>query len=538
MTGGKAVARALSCERVRFLFELTGSHILHLYDALRTEKGIRRITIRHENSAAFMADTVGRLTGEPGVCLVTAGPGATNSLTGVATAYASASPMIHLSGATRPQDQVGPFHGVDDPFFLEKIFKPVTKMSTRIDSPSKAPGILSKSFALSKTGRKGPVHVSLSPEFQEQVAEVVQYERSKITPRRATDSQLRRISTMLGDSKKPVICLGEEAVHLPARDIAFLAEKTSAPVISSIEALGVFPQNHYLFAGYFDEYFKHPISTNVIEDSDCMLILGLRPASATARFLEKHGPPDKAFLCEEPIPATSEYPTAKGNINLNTRLLAQSFSSKEQTDRRNWLHGERLAAQKYTTNQIAKWRKNIHPGYAMTALIPFLHDNCILSTDVGGSEVWVRDCVTIWHRSRHLYAGQYGGMGFGLPAGIASKLLYPNRQVISIVGDGGLLMSIGELATVAQHAVDLKIVVLNDSRYGMIWQLQRQQFGGRYVSVDLSQVEFARVAQGFGLKGVRIEDRSELPRAYEQILNSKGPGLLDIVIDPEVPYLF
>jgi len=99
-------------------------------------------------------------------------------------------------------------------------------------------------------------------------------------------------------------------------------------------------------------------------------------------------------------------------------------------------------------------------------------------------------------------------------------------------------MSIGELATVAQHAVDLKIIVLNDSRYGMIWQLQRQEFGGRYVSVDLSQVEFARVAQGFGLKGVRIEDRSELPRAYEQILNSKGPGLLDIVIDPEAPYLF
>jgi acetolactate synthase-1/2/3 large subunit len=129
-------------------------------------------------------------------------------------------------------------------------------------------------------------------------------------------------------------------------------------------------------------------------------------------------------------------------------------------------------------------------------------------------------------------------MGFGLPAGIASKLLYPNRQVISIVGDGGLLMSNGELATVAQHAVDLKIIVLNDSRLGMIWQLQRQRFAGRYASVDLSRVNFARVAQGFGLKGVRIEDRAELRRAYEQILNSKGPGLLDIVIDPEAPYLF
>jgi len=144
MTGGKAVARALACERVRFLFEYTGSHVLDVYDALRNEKSIHRITVRHENSAAFMADTVGRLTGEPGVCLVTAGPGATNSLTGVASAYASASPMAHFSGATPPQDQVGSFHGVDDPFFLEEIFKPVTKMSARIDNPSKAPEILSR----------------------------------------------------------------------------------------------------------------------------------------------------------------------------------------------------------------------------------------------------------------------------------------------------------------------------------------------------------------------------------------------------------
>jgi acetolactate synthase-1/2/3 large subunit len=485
-----------------------------------------------------MADTVGRLTGEPGVCLVTAGPGATNSLTGVATAYASASPMTHLSGATPPKDQVGSFHGVDDPFFLEEIFKPVTKMSTRIDNPSKAPEILSKSFALSKTGRKGPVHISLPQRFQQQVAKVGRYNCIKITPRRATAAQLRRISTMLGDSKKPVICLGEEAVHLPAKEIIFLAEKISAPVISIIEALGVFPQNHRLFAGYFDEYFEHPISTRVIEGSDCMLIVGLRPASPCAKFLETHGSPDKAFLYEESIPAASEDPAAIGDINLNTHLLAQSVSSKEQIDRRNWLHGEKLAAHKYTTNQIAKWHKTIHPGYAMAALIPFLQNNCILATDVGSSEVWVRDCVTIWHRSRHLYAGQYGAMGFGLPAGIASKLLYPNRQVISIVGDGGLLMSNGELATVAQHAVDLKIIVLNDSRLGMIWQLQRQRFAGRYASVDLSRVNFARVAQGFGLKGVRVEDQNELRRAYEQILNSKGPGLLDIVIDPEAPYLF
>jgi len=541
MTGAGAVATALASEKVRFLFELPGSHTLHLYDVLRSRKEIQRVTVRYENNASFMADTVGRLTGEPGVCLVTAGPGATNGLTGVATAYAAASPMIQLSGTTISEERVSPFHGVDDPFFLEKVFKPVTKMSARIDDPAKAPGIISKAFAVTRKGRKGSVHLSLPPSFQKRLGQVGRYVRVKNTPRRASDSQIRQVTRLIGGSKKPIICLGEEAVHLPLNDITTLAEKLSAPVICTMEALGIFPQDHALFAGYLDGSFRrHPIAKRAMEDSDYTLIIGLRPGSPAAQFLTQHGPPDEAFIFEESPPgqSRSDHPTINGSVNLNTHLLTKSLPRSRRRDPRSFLEETRLASQRHMSTETSRPGKALHPGYAMRALLPYLRPNCILAADVGNTEVWLRDCISVWHRSRHLYAGQYGGMGSGVPAGIASQLLFPNRQVVSVVGDGGLLMSLSELATITQYGLKLKIIVLNDSRYGMIWQFQRQQFHGKYVSVDLTEVDFAEIAKGFGIKALRVENPSNLDGAYQEIIPTDEAGLLDLVVDSEVPYLF
>ncbi len=409
---GAAIIEALKAEGVEHVFGLVGSHVLEIYDALADEPSIRHITVKHETTASGMADAYGRLTGKPGVVLVTAGPGATNSLTGVAQAYMAASPLVHISGAVPRGASFESFHGVDQEDFLVRMFAEVTKWSVSIQKPEDIPQVLSRAFAIALSGRPGPVHVEIPQDvLLADATEMDVYQKTEIEPVRLSDDDLNAVIARIRESKRPLIWAGKGVkARFAHGELTELAELLEAPVILSGDASGGIPDTHPLSTGQLALYDRTPLQKQLAAEADLIVAVGERGGTGHGDviFNVSEAPVVGIWLGndgEKPDPRSVAGAVADIKVGLNQLLEAigdqQRPVDQELRDR---ITRGKDGLRQHIRAQIKRDHGLDHPmhyGVALDALPGFVDADTIVLGDIGSHNQWTRLLVESLNRTSY-----------------------------------------------------------------------------------------------------------------------------------------
>jgi len=541
MRGGDIIVKALMEIGSKFVFGLPGVHCLDVYRVLCSEKSIKHILMKHEINAGVAADVYGRLTGEPGIVLTIAGPGATNCVTAVAQAYAAASPLIHISGDIPLHPYKEPLHGVDFDDFLVRVFTPITKWSIRVKHVDDIAPALVRAYETSTKGRRGPVHVSIPIDVMNSESESPIVDISK--PSRLCkvgeidDETINRLLT----AKRPIIYAGKNVSRYQCEEkLLELCEVLHAPLIVHGRRDGndiVVPYEHPLYAGFVGG-LSHPAAFHALKASDLILSVGIRLGCGEAAPLKDAKPLGCIHIDVEggAAPATVNK-IIVGDIKETISALIDRLKSFPPREPDTIFLKEIMEIKRQTAEKIEREievHKNsspLHPGVIAKILNSTLGEDSILVLDCGLSTFWVRDVYKSPCIRGVLSPGGYGSMGFALPASIATKIAYPEKKVFAAVGDGGLLMSYSDLPTLVENNINVVIAVFNDSKYGQEWQLQKKLFRDQFIAVDLQKVDFARIFEAIGGKSISAETFDEVKVAFDEALGSSRPVLIDIKTD-------
>ncbi len=542
---GDAIVAALKAEGVEYVFGLVGSHVIEIYDALLDAPEIQHITVKHETTASGMADAYGRMTGKPGVCLVTAGPGATNSLTGVAQAYMSASPLIHISGAVPRGASFESFHGVDSETFLLPIFDEVTKWSVAIERAEDIPGVFAKAFQIATSDRPGPVHIEIPQNvLSGDATDIPAYVPASADPTRLATSDLDEIVDRVRASKNPVIWAGKGVKATFAHsELAELAELLEAPVILGGDASGSLPDIHPLSTGQHSLYQLTPLQREIVEEADLILVIGERGGTGHAdRIFDVAGTPVGGVWLgnEDELPDERSAFGSVADIKaaLNQLLEAAGDQQRERSD----ILRDRLAAGKAELREaVMGWvraefgeRDPLHYALALEPLSEFVDDDLVLIGDIGEHNQWTRLLVETHNRTTYLPEGFWGAMGFGLPGAMAAKLAAPDKNVACVTGDGCFLMASADFSTAVEHGINPVIIVLNDRQYGMIVGMQRHAYG-RVSNTRLDGPDFVAFSRSFGGDGMRVDRPEQMREALERGFASDVIYVIDARCDFDFP---
>ncbi|MGH8635395.1 MAG: thiamine pyrophosphate-binding protein, partial [Burkholderiales bacterium] len=496
MHAGEAVAEALREEGVERIYSVPGSHVHPIYDGLSRVSSIRMVTCKQESNVSLMADAYGRLTGKPGVCVVTAGPGCINSMAGVAQAYGAASPMVHISGAVPLKADREAFHGVDDPAFIHEMFKKITKWSARVERIEDIPGVMAKAFHIARSGRPGPVHVELPrlsdySEFilQEARAVLPAYQALPIQVSKPEPQDVDRFAKRLMESRAPVIAAGKGVMRKGAmRELSELSMRLQAPVVFAQDAIGVIPEKHPFFAGHFQHYRSHPLCIEALKRTDLVLGVGLRAGTAELTELRQRAPEKQLILIgfddgPDPRYQGEDQRVADPRLFL-TALLERLGNYQRPRDEaliRRLAEGKAaIRASLAAQNEPHRSDRPIHPGVLMDAMNALLDDNAVVASDVGNCQMWARTFRRIATPESFMQSGVWNAMSYGLPTAMVAKMEFPGRDVIALAGDGAFLMTIGDLPTAAEYGANILMIVLNDGAFGQTFMQQTNLYGHTY----------------------------------------------------------
>lgn len=541
---GTAIVEALEAEGVEYIFGLVGSHVLEIYDALN-DSTIKHITCKHENSASGMADAYGRLTGKPGVVLVTAGPGATNSLTGVAQAYMAASPLIHISGAVPRGASMESFHGVDGEQFLVPTFREVTKWSVSIQSPEDIPEVFAEAFRIATSGRPGPVHIEVPQDvLLHEASDIPAYVRREAAPVALERHDLDEIVNLVRKSERPVIWAGKgvKAAFADA-ELVELAELLEAPVILSGDAAGAIPDTHPLAAGQLSLYARTPLERQLASEADLVLAIGERGGTghADGMFGLATAPVAGVWLGNDGEnrdgrAVAGAVADIKTGINQLIEALGDQQRPHDDQLRARIERGKHGVRREITRRIKAEFGESrpMHYGVALEALAGMIDDDVICLGDIGTHNQWTRMLVSSVNRNTYIPEGFWGAMGFGLPAAIAAKLACPEKKVLTVTGDGCFLMASADFGTAVEYGINPVILILNDRQYGMIVGMQRGMYG-RKSETELAGPDFVAFARSFGGDGVRVESPEQMAEALEAGFNSDRIFVIDAICDYQFP---
>lgn len=542
-----AIVDALRAEGVEVVFGLVGSHVISVYDALADAPGIRHITVKHESTASGMADAYGRLTGMPGVVLVTAGPGATNSITGVAQAYMSASPMVHISGAVPSNASYESFHGVDKPDFLIRMFAEVTKWSVAVERVEDIPAVLSRAFAIATSGRPGPVHVEIPQDIiVAGETEMDAYVKTEIEPVRLDPASLASLTTRVAGSRKPVIWAGKGVrATMADTELAELAVLLEAPVIQAGDAAGGLPDAHPLSTGQLSLYDRTPLQRELAAGADLIVAIGERGGTghADALFDIAAGTPVAGIWLGNDGESADERSVGGAVADIRTglnQLLEAAGDQQRPVDPalRARIERGRDGLRRHIMDGVMRdWgtASPMHYGAALDALAEFVDEDTICLGDIGSHNQWTRMVIQTLNRTTFTPEGYWGAMGFGLPAAMAAKLAAPDKKVVGVTGDGCFLMASSDFATAVEYGLNPVIVILNDRQYGMIVGMQQGAYGRSY-QTELNGPDFVAFARSFGADGVRVDRPDQMRAALEQGFASDTIFVIDATCTHEVPH--
>ena len=534
ITGARYIVEFLYSQGVRTMAGIPGGSILPLYDAIVRQGKIRHVLARHEQGAAFMAQGMARLTGRPGVCLATSGPGSTNLVTAIADARRDSVPLVCLTGQV-PLAQLGTeaFQEVD----IVAVTRTITKSSRMVRQARELPQALAEAFGLATSGRPGPVLLDIPRDVQTQAmdeAELLPIERLDApSPPGPKRWDVSRAAAMINASRRPVLLLGGGAGRGQAPELARgLAEKACLPVTMTLMGLGALPAGHGLNLGMHGMH-GHVPANRALQDCDLLIAVGSRFDDRATGQVESFCP--KARIIHINLDATEIGRVLRADVGIVSDAalaLAAILPIVERRERREWLGRiERFKAEAGLTGKAAH-RCRAREVIAMAA--GKLRPDAVVVTDVGQHQMFVAQDFPFARSGRWLTSGGLGVMGFGLPAAIGAALAEPQAQVICFSGDGSLKMNIQELATLADTGANVKVVVLDNQSLGLVAQQQRLFFQGRKSASRFARsTDFAAVAEAFGVPGVELETSPDPGAALEQALDSHGPALIHARVDRE-----
>jgi acetolactate synthase I/II/III large subunit len=540
VTGSEILLESLRREHVEVIFGLPGGAVLPLYDALYSA-GIRHLLVRHEQAAAFAADGYARVTGKPGVCLVTSGPGATNLMTGLTSALMDSIPVVALTGQV-PATLIGKdaFQEAD----TVGMALPATKRAFMVQDPEEIPAVIDQAFRIASSGRPGPVLVDLPKSVLMAKAEAVYPTRaaweSAAKTREWTEEEISRAADMILESRRAVWYVGGGVIAAGASDeIRELAELTEIPVTTTVMGLGTFPSHHWLSLGMLGMHGSYA-TNSAICNCDLLIAVGARFDDRVTGRIDGFAPRSKKIHFDvDPSEINKNVNVdlaVVGDAKAALRALINELKRRARSDhggeRRQWLDRIEVWRQEHPL-AYDKYSNVVKPQYVIEAVSQVAEDDAIIAVDVGQHQMWGAQFYNFRRPRTWLSSSGLGSMGYGFPAAMGAQMAFPDRQVIAFVGDGGFQMTLNDLATVVQYRVPVKIAVVNNRSLGMVRQWQEIFFEKRYCDIDLNfSPDFVKLAEAYGIKAARVEHRTDVPEAIRDFLSDREPRLIDFWVDP------
>ncbi len=542
-TGAQLICESLLREGVDVVFGLPGGAILPLYQTLPQYPELRHILVRHEQGAAHAADGYARVTGRPGVAWATSGPGATNLVTGIATAQMDSVPMVAVVGQVmRAAIGSDAFQETD----TTGISLPVTKHNHLVLYAEEIPRIVKEMFHIASTGRPGPVLIDVPKDVQTDEVSLpfdsfdeyyasVEIDLPGYRPTlEGSGRQIKRAAELIDRAERPVILAGHGVIFSEAFDeVRELAEKAQIPVITTLLGIGGFPDDHVLCVG-MPGMHGMAYASLAIEEADLLIALGMRfddritgSASAFARGSKKiHVDIDPSEIGKN---VQVDVPIV-GDVKRVLRKLNPRVAESSHTD---WLHRiDRLKAE-HPSMRIRETDKLL-PQYIMRELSEATDGDAIIVTGVGQHQMWAAQHYTYRHPRTLITSGGSGAMGYEVPGAMGAQVGAPDRVVWSIAGDGGFQMTMAELATIAENNIPVKFAIINNNYLGMVRQWQQFYYDSDYVATGYTgNPDFVKLAEAFGIMGIRVTDKIQVRPTIEQANAHDGPVVVDFVVEEE-----
>ena len=541
-TGAQILLESLKREGVDVLFGYPGGAVIDIYDELPRHPEIRHVLVRHEQVAVHAADGYARASGKVGACLVTSGPGATNTVTGIATAYSDSIPLVVVTGQV-PTKLIGndAFQEVD----IVGITRPCTKHNFLVKDVNKLALTIRQAFYLARSGRPGPVLVDLPKDVVQARAEFTWpediYMRSYNPTYKPNLNQLRRTVEELAQAKRPVLLAGGGVIMAnAAEELTALARRLHIPVACTLMGLGGFPATDPLSLGMVGMHGTYAANL-AINNADLLVCVGARFDDRVTGKLTAFAP--KARIVHIDIDPTS----IRKNVAVEVPVVGDCKQAlagimeicEAKLSGKDWAaeHAEWVRA-------VAEWKEskplsyqkngNIKPQQVVEALRELTRGDAIIATEVGQHQMWAAQFYSFTKPRTLLTSGGLGTMGYGFPAAIGAQFALPDKMVIAVAGDASLQMNIQELATAVAYKLPVKVVILNNRHLGMVRQWQELFYNHNYSSTNMeAQPDFVKLAEAYGAEGYRIEKPEDLLPELEKALATPNPAFIDVVVERE-----
>ncbi|HHV82576.1 MULTISPECIES: biosynthetic-type acetolactate synthase large subunit [Tepidanaerobacter] len=532
MTGAEALVKSLEIEEVEYIFGYPGGAILPVYDALK-DSSIRHILTRCEQGAAHAASGYARVSRKVGVCMATSGPGATNLVTGIATAYMDSIPIVAITGQVATS-VIGKdvFQEVD----ITGATAPFTKHNYLVKNPNDIPKIVKEAFYIASTGRPGPVLIDLPKDVAEAKINFKYPEKVVLRGYKPNvvghPKQIQKAAELINKARCPVICAGGGINMAGAEDILFeLATKANIPVVTTLMGIGSFPSDHPLYMGMLG---MHGLASanKIVTDSDLLIAAGARFADRSVGKIDGFAPKAKIIHIDiDPaeigknvkpdIPIVGDVKQVLGEIAKNVQPKAPSTWNKYAAN-----------LKKEAEYKGLEDKDKLDPIEIIRTLSDKTKGKAIITTEVGMHQMWTAQHYEFIKPRTFISSGGLGTMGYGLPAAMGVQIANRDALVINICGDGSIQMNLNEMATIVENDLPVKMILFNNSGLGLVRQLQEFYCDKRYNQVFFKFVpDFTKITEGYNIKSMRIEKQDEVSDAIDTMLSHDGPFLLECIID-------
>lgn len=534
MKVSEAIVKILELENVKTVFGYPGGAVLPLYEALRGSE-IQHVLVRNEQSAAHCASGYARAAQTTGVCIGTSGPGATNLITGIATAYMDSIPMVVITGQVK-KDLIGKdaFQEAD----ITGATEPFTKHNYLVREAQDIPRVLTEAFYIASSGRPGPVLVDIPKDIQMDHITFDYPGKVDILGYKPTTNghsgQIRKIIQRLKKSRRPVIYAGGGIIRANAmKELRKFAEKGRIPVVNTMMGLGSFPMDSPYYVGMVG-FHGHEFTNEIIKRSDLMIIVGARMSDrATQNFSSLNPDTDVVHIDIDPAEIGKIFEHQIPVVGDAKSILKKMTEKIVKLDTDAWLQeieSIKFLPEEYTLEPT----ETVNPKIAMRLLSDMVPENTIVTADVGQNQIWAAKNFKYSGERRYFTSGGLGTMGYSLPAAIGAKLAAPDKTVVAVMGDGGIQMLLAELGTLSESNEHVIIMLFNNSRLGMVRELQDNTYGkGRNYGIEFGlNPDFVKIGEAYGIPSKRVASHDALESTYKEALKSEKAFLIECIVDP------
>ncbi|WP_226001181.1 biosynthetic-type acetolactate synthase large subunit [Paenibacillus sp. BJ-4] len=537
ITGSEILLRSLLLEGVDCVFGYPGGAVLYIYDAMYGFEDFKHVLTRHEQGAIHAADGYARASGKVGVCIATSGPGATNLVTGIATAFMDSVPLVVITG-----NVISSLIGTDafQEADITGITMPITKHSYLVRDVEELPRIIHEAFHIANTGRKGPVLIDIPKDisaaqtlFVPQTGPVIMRGYNPtVLPNKI---QIDKLTQAISEAERPFILAGGGVVYSGGHEALYeFVRKTEIPITTTLLGLGAFPSGHELWTGMPGMHGTYT-SNHAIQQSDLLICIGARFDDRVTGKLDGFAPQAKIVHIDiDPAEIGKNVATdipIVGDVKAVLELLNQDVKRADRADA--W----RAQIQQWKNEKPYSYKDSdtvLKPQWVIELLDETTKGGAIVTTDVGQHQMWAAQYYKFNQPRSWVTSGGLGTMGFGFPSAIGAQMANPDRLVISINGDGGMQMCSQELAICAINNIPVKIVIINNQVLGMVRQWQELIYDNRYSHIDLAgSPDFVKLAEAYGVKGLRATNKEEARRAWQEALDTPGPVVVEFVVSKE-----